>query len=84
MDKMGFVAPEEVWMGGELRPFVLDIIGSGSFKNRKYWDAAGVAEEYRLFLEKKHPYSPEIWRFVCTELWLRMFFDNPSSASVRT
>jgi asparagine synthase (glutamine-hydrolysing) len=84
MDKMGFVAPEEVWMRADLRPFTLDIIGSDSFKNRKYWDAAGVAEEYWLFLGGKHPYSPEIWRFVCTELWLRMFFDNPSSASIRT
>ena len=84
MDKMGFVAPEEVWMREELRPFVLDMIGSDSFKNRKYWDAAGVAEEYRLFLEGKHPYSPEIWRFVCTELWLRMFFDNRSSAGIHT
>jgi len=83
MDKKGFEAPEKVWMREELRPFVLDIIGSDTFKNRKYWDAAGVAEEYRLFLEKKHPYSWEIWRVVCTELWLRMFFDKRSSASPR-
>ncbi len=46
MDKMGFVTPEEVWMKEGLRPFVLDILTSPSFRARKYWDADKVLTSY--------------------------------------
>jgi asparagine synthase (glutamine-hydrolysing) len=75
MDKMGFVTPEEVWMKESLRPFVLDILTSPSFRARKYWDADEVLTSYTSFTEGRSAYSPEIWRIVCTELWLRMMFD---------
>ncbi len=75
MDKMGFVTPEEIWMKGELRPRVLDLFASQAFRMRPYWDADAVAANYRDFLEGKAPYSTEIWRIVCAELWLRKFFD---------
>lgn len=76
MDKMGFVTPEEVWMGGVLRPFMLEILRSPAFASRQYWDADAVAQDYLAFLEGKSQYSPEIWRIACTELWLRKFFDG--------
>ena len=75
MDKMGFVTPEEVWMKESLRPFVLAILTSPSFRARKYWDADKVHASYTSYLEGRSAYSPEIWRIVCTELWLRMMFD---------
>jgi len=76
MDKMGFVTPEEVWMKGTLRPFMLEILSSPEFASRPYWDADAVAKNYLAFLEGKSHYSPEIWRIACTELWLRKFFDG--------
>jgi asparagine synthase (glutamine-hydrolysing) len=76
MDKMGFVTPEEVWMKEELRPFVLGVLSSPSFAARKYWDADAVVQDYLAFLEGKSGYSWEVWRILCTELWLREFFDN--------
>lgn len=76
MDKMGFVTPEEVWMKEDLRPFILEILSSPAFADRKYWNADAVIKNYLAFLEGKTGYSPEIWRIVCTELWLRMFFDR--------
>jgi asparagine synthase (glutamine-hydrolysing) len=79
MDKMGFVTPEEVWMEVELRPFVLDVISSGSFKERPYWDAAAVADNYLAFLKGQSGYSPELFRIVCAELWLRCFFGEGGS-----
>ncbi|MGA2934833.1 MAG: asparagine synthase (glutamine-hydrolyzing) [Methanomicrobiales archaeon] len=75
MDKMGFVTPEEVWMKEGLRPFVLAILTSPSFRARKYWDADRVLASYNDYFEGRSAYSPEIWRIVCTELWLRMMFD---------
>jgi asparagine synthase (glutamine-hydrolysing) len=76
MDKMGFVTPEEIWMRDALRPFVLEVLSSPAFGERKYWDAEAVIKNYLEFLEGKSRYSPEVWRIVCTELWLRTFFDN--------
>jgi asparagine synthase (glutamine-hydrolysing) len=76
MDKMGFVTPEQVWMREDLRPFVLEVLSSDSFRNRPYWDAGAVIRDYLAFLDQKSPYSPEIWRIVNTELWLRQFFDQ--------
>jgi asparagine synthase (glutamine-hydrolysing) len=81
MDKMGFVTPEEVWMRETLRPFVLELISSAEFHARPYWDADAVIKNYLSFLEGKSAYSPEIWRIICTELWLRKFFDLPAVTS---
>ncbi|MDD1686826.1 asparagine synthase (glutamine-hydrolyzing) [Methanoregula sp.] len=80
MDKMGFVTPEEVWMQENLRPFVLELLSSDAFRARPYWDADAVTQNYQEFLEGKSAYSPEIWRIICTELWLRKFFDRRSAA----
>ncbi len=75
MDKMGFVTPEEVWMKDALRPFMLEVLSSDSFRSRPYWYADAVVRDYLAFLEGKSTYSPEVWRIVCAELWLRKFFD---------
>ncbi|HSA37769.1 MAG TPA: asparagine synthase (glutamine-hydrolyzing) [Methanoregula sp.] len=76
MDKMGFVTPEEIWMKETLQPFVLAILGSDRFRMRPYWNADAVMKDYLAFLDGRSVYSPEIWRIVCTELWLRKFFDG--------
>ncbi len=80
MDKMGFVTPEEVWMKEALRPFVLELLSSAEFNERPYWDADEVVRNYLSFLEGKSAYSPEVWRIVCAELWLRKFFVTPAAA----
>ena len=81
MDKMGFVTPEEVWMKEDLRPFVLEILSSPGFQGRKYWDADAVAADYLAFLRGELAYSPDLWRIICAEIWLRIFFDerNPDA-----
>lgn len=73
MDKMGFVTPEEVWMKGELVPRILDLFQAPEFRERPYWDAEQVIENYRAFLEGKSAYSTEFWRIACAEMWLRQF-----------
>ncbi|PKL57157.1 MAG: asparagine synthase (glutamine-hydrolyzing) [Methanomicrobiales archaeon HGW-Methanomicrobiales-6] len=75
MDKKGFATPEEVWMQGDMSEKVLEILSSEAFKSRPYWDADAVAESYKAFLQGKAPYSSEIWRIICCELWLRRFID---------
>ena len=80
MDKMGFVTPEEAWMREGLGPFVMEVLTSASFRGRKYWDADRVLGSYRGYAEGRSAYSPEIFRIVCTELWLRMMFDARDQA----
>lgn len=84
MDKMGFVTPEEVWMKEDLRPFMLELLSSDSFRTRPYWDAPAVTRDYLAFLDGKSTYSPEIWRIACAELWLRTFFDRRGELRGRT
>ena len=81
MDKMGFVTPEEVWMKENLQPFILQILNSTRFHERPFWDADAVVRDYRKFLEGGALYSPEIWRIICTELWLQKFFDHRAELS---
>jgi len=76
-DKMGFVTPEEHWMKNELKEFISGIFSSDSFHARPYWNAAAVRANYMAFLEGASPYSTELWRIACTELWLRTFIDRP-------
>ncbi|WOF17196.1 asparagine synthase (glutamine-hydrolyzing) [Methanoplanus sp. FWC-SCC4] len=76
MDKMGFVTPEEIWMANELSDLATGIFNSESFKRRKYWYADRVLENYNRFLKGKSEYSGDFWRIMCTEMWMRIFFDN--------
>ncbi|MDD4138138.1 MAG: asparagine synthase C-terminal domain-containing protein, partial [Methanoregula sp.] len=84
MDKMGFVTPEEIWMREDLRPFVLGVLSSDTFRARPYWNADAVIQNYLAFLEEQSAYSPEIWRIVCTELWLQKFFDQRTTLGTCT
>jgi asparagine synthase (glutamine-hydrolysing) len=83
MDKMGFITPEEVWMRDTLRPFVLAVLSTDSFRARPYWNADAVITDYLAFLEGKSVYSPEVWRIICTELWLLKFFDRKTESCRR-
>jgi asparagine synthase (glutamine-hydrolysing) len=84
MDKMGFVTPEEIWMKEILRPFVLAVLSADGFRARPYWNAKAVVNDYLAFLDGRSEYSPEVWRIVCTELWLRKFFDRKPESPKRS
>ncbi len=77
---MGFVTPEEVWMGRELGQLVDEVFASESFRSRPYWDADAVAADFARYRAGKAPYSQEVFRVFVTELWLRLFFDDREKA----
>ena len=79
MDKKGFSTPEEVWMKEDLHSLIKEILSSDRFRKRPYWDAEQVSQSYEAYVEGRATSSPEIWRIVCTELWLRTFFDKTGS-----
>ncbi|NYT04802.1 MAG: asparagine synthase (glutamine-hydrolyzing) [Methanomicrobiales archaeon] len=83
MDKIGFATPEDEWMRRELREFIGSVLSSSSFGSRPYWNPEAVRRGFEEYAAGRMPYSFEIWRIVCTELWLRMFFDNRGNAAGR-
>ncbi len=78
-DKIGFVTPDEDWLSSPaFADMAREIMGSDSFKSRRYWkpeEAARLMEEHIKGL-KNH--SEEIWRIINTELWLRTFIGERS------
>lgn len=79
-DKIAFATPDNIWMkNGLISKYIEGIIGSQSFASRKYWNQ----KEVSIMLSKqkggKRNFGGEIWRIVCTELWMRKFIDRSSN-----
>jgi len=64
-------------MKGAMQSGILEILTSPSFLSRPYWNADEVLASYRDFVDGRSSYSGEIWRIICTELWLRQCIDTP-------
>jgi len=72
--KVGFTTPEEVWFRRE-EDKVWEIFRSAGFRSRPYWDAEKVGHAFERFLQKGEGDSMLFWRFLNTEVWLRVFMD---------
>ncbi len=70
--KIGFAQPLDEWSRSEpFRRFIAVLVASESFRSRRLWDAKRLAE--RLNDPGAAAQGFPVWRFVCTELWLRQF-----------
>ncbi len=72
--KVGFTTPEEVWFRQE-KDKILEIFQSKSFRQRPYWDAEKIVNAFKSFLQNDEGDSMLFWRFLNTEIWLRVFID---------
>ncbi len=72
--KVGFTTPEDVWFKKESDK-ILEIFQSKSFKKRPYWQAGRVVEAFKESVESTSFDSMLFWRFLNTEIWLRVFID---------
>ena len=72
--KVGFTTPEDVWFKRESGK-ILEIFQSQSFTNRPYWRADKVVAAFNRFLQIDKGDSMLFWRFLNTEIWLRIFID---------
>lgn len=70
-DKMGFVTPQEQWLGHELRPWLQSIIADDGFQSRPWWDGKAIRQAYQSapapVLGKL---TSTLWRIINLELWL--------------
>ncbi len=68
--KIGFTQPLAHWWRGEpMRRFVARLVASETFNARRLWDARRLAA--RLTDSEAPARGFPVWRFICTELWLR-------------
>jgi asparagine synthase (glutamine-hydrolysing) len=74
-DKMGFVAPEQVWMTEELDPLVRDVVASRTFRQRPYFDVARIDGVFARNEHRSRATARAAWRWINLELWLRRTAD---------
>ncbi|MBI4008748.1 asparagine synthetase B, partial [Candidatus Roizmanbacteria bacterium] len=73
-NKIGFTTPEYEWFL-RMKNKIYSIFLSESFAKRKYFNQQEVLKAFQLFIEGKTDDTMLFWRFLNTELWLRIFFD---------
>lgn len=77
-DKIGFATPDSEWFRTlEFIPLIKDILDSTTFKSRKYWNHKEVKKMFQDHVNRKNDHSRTLWRIINTELWLRIFIDEP-------
>lgn len=75
-DKMGFVAPERVWLANELRSWIEELISSPSFNSRPYFDSAQIRQALADHVAGRRDLSKLAWRWINLELWLRQMIET--------
>ena len=83
--KMGFPVPIDSWMSeGKLRTLMKEVFSSTTFRQRGYFDAKKVVEQFDRFpglTEKRFSHARSyqrtlLWRLFNFELWFRLFLDT--------
>jgi len=75
-DKIGFETPQKEWFKKpEWKTFVLDVLNSKSFSERKIIDQVAAKKILNSHFEGKIDAANEIWKWIHLELWFREFID---------
>jgi asparagine synthase (glutamine-hydrolysing) len=73
-DKMGFPVPLKEWFGGELRPFVMDILSNMHSRQREYLNTEEIMKNFG----SEAQFSRKTWGLLSLELWQQEFHDKAS------
>ncbi len=80
-DKVGFATPEDDWFRQPpFESFIRDTLGSASFAERGYVDAARALALYERHLAGALNISKDIWKWLNLELWFQTFVDGAPPA----
>ena len=79
-----FFTPEDKYFRKDLREVVLKIINSASFRQRPFFDAINVKEEFESPQRQQRNVGSAIWRWLNLELWLRSFLQLADITSLPT
>lgn len=74
--KKGFGVPLGIWMRGELRPMVENILTDLTTCKRGIYDQAGVRVLLNEHMRRRRDNSHKLWALLMIELWFRTFIDR--------
>ncbi|MFC2523702.1 MAG: asparagine synthase (glutamine-hydrolyzing), partial [Lautropia mirabilis] len=80
--KQGFAIPLATWFRNDLRPMLLDTIGSRAFKERGIFDQAGIqrlVDEHQQGLQDR---GELLWMVMVLETWMRTLPDQTSPSTM--
>lgn len=78
--KVGFGAPLQEWLDGELKDMVEDTLSHQSVKNRCWFDPRAVDQLRADNTSGRIDAASTIFELVCLELWTRRFVDDQGLA----
>jgi asparagine synthase (glutamine-hydrolysing) len=73
VDKLGFATPEQAWLGGPLRAYIIEGIGDVLQRFPDFFDAERLRRMGRDMLDGVHPFDFKLWRAVSFGVWGRTF-----------
>lgn len=77
--KLGFGTPISAWFRRpDVDDWLRDLLGSRAFRERGYFDAAGLLTHFDAHQSGRTDHYQTIWKAVNLELWFRRFIDPPA------
>lgn len=81
--KMGFNAPVDQWLRGELREMSHDLLLSARARSRGYFEPAFVTRMLQEHDTGRRNWHTQIWNLMMLESWHRTFADQPQASLVQ-
>jgi asparagine synthase (glutamine-hydrolysing) len=78
--KQGFNVPIPVWIRGELRDFVNDVLHPRRIHDAGFFDPRAVQGLLRDHAERRNDWSRNLWGLLMFELWREEYTEQPSPA----
>jgi asparagine synthase (glutamine-hydrolysing) len=73
--KAGFGAPADVWLAGDLREMVDDLLSETNLRQRGLFDVAAARRLIDEHRSGRADWSLQVWQLLTLELWTRAFLD---------
>lgn len=74
--KHGFAVPTELWIQGQLRDFVFEILFDAQTRERGYFNMNFIEHMWHEHLAGRHMWDKHLWLLLNFELWHRMYLDE--------
>jgi asparagine synthase (glutamine-hydrolysing) len=81
--KMGFAIPVGLWMKGQLREWLQDLVLSERSLARGYFVEAELARLVSEHLEGRADHENRLWNLAVLEMWQRAWIDGPAETRGR-
>ena len=75
-DKVGYAAPQDNWMRGEIKDWAHDLLFTGPITERPEYDRSQIQELWDQLQNEGLDSSWPLWRWLSASEWLRMFSNN--------